>query len=54
MFMDERYVAVPWMAKSDACSWMNGILQGARKAVHKKPATPVYSILIICNPYHPG
>jgi len=31
MSMDERYVAVPWMARSDACPWMNGIPQGARE-----------------------
>ena len=29
MFMDERYVAVPWMARSGACPWKDGISQGA-------------------------
>ena len=27
---DVRYVAVPWMAESDACPWMYGMSQGAR------------------------
>ena len=41
MSMDVRYVAVPWMAKSDACPWMSGhdyvMAQGARKAKRCMP-----------------
>ena len=31
MSMDVRYVAVPWMARSDECPWLGGIPQRARQ-----------------------
>ena len=31
MSKDVRYVAVPWMAKSNACPWMDGMSQRARE-----------------------
>ena len=36
---DVRYVAVPWMAKSNACPWMDGLKITPRQLLLRCPTT---------------